>query len=62
MGTRRIPHEALIELKQRLGQLPSRGRIRRLLIQETAQLYGVSPDTIKPSFKRKDKTPFGTTN
>jgi hypothetical protein len=55
MGTRRIPHEALIELKQRLGQLPSRSRIRRLLIQETAQLYGVSPDTIYRALKEKTK-------
>lgn len=55
MGTRRIPHEALIELKQRLGQLPSRSHIRRLLIQETAQLYGVSPDTIYRALREKIK-------
>ncbi len=43
---RRIPTEALIELRTRLGRLPSRSAERRALIQETAQVYGVSEQTM----------------
>lgn len=42
----RIPSEALLELRARLGRLPSRSAERRALIQETAQVYGVSEQTM----------------
>ena len=42
----RIPPEALLELRARLGRLPSRSAERRALIQETAQVYGVSEQTM----------------
>lgn len=46
MTKKRIPTEALIDLQQRLEQLPSRCSERRQIIQEIAHLYGVSEDTI----------------
>ena len=53
MATRRIPSETLIELHQRLGQLPSRSTERRALVQETAQLYGVSEYTIYRALRER---------
>ena len=41
-----VPVEALINLRQRLDVLPTRCRERRLLVEETATLYGVSSDTL----------------
>ncbi len=46
MASGRIPTEAVIELRSRLALLPSRSRERRVLIQSTAQLYGVSEQTL----------------
>jgi hypothetical protein len=46
MARKQIPVEALINLRQRLESLPSRCQERRLLIEETASLYGVSTDTL----------------
>ena len=46
MATRRIPSEALVELRRRLGPLPPRSHERRTLVQETASAYGVSEHTI----------------
>ncbi|MGH2412890.1 MAG: hypothetical protein ACRDEA_04175 [Microcystaceae cyanobacterium] len=65
-----IPTEGLLELIQRLERLPPRSSVRRILIQEAAQLYGVSEDTIlKRSAKQlalpgksgavQDETPKG---
>jgi hypothetical protein len=42
----KIPLEAVIELKKRLETLPSRCTERRILIQETASLYGISEQTM----------------
>ena len=42
----KVPREALIELRSRLGTLPSRSTQRRRLIQETAAVYGVSEQTM----------------
>ncbi len=41
-----IPADALISLRQRLDSLPNRCQERRLLIEETAEFYCVSLDTI----------------
>ncbi len=46
MSNRRIPPEAIVQLRQRLASLPSNSSNRRALIQETANLYGVSEHTI----------------
>ena len=46
MARKQIPGEALIHLRHRLDSLPSRARERRILIEETAALYGVSVDTL----------------
>ena len=42
MVHKQIPVEALINLRHRLDGLPSRCQERRILIEETAALYGVS--------------------
>lgn len=44
--SKRIPSEALLDLRRRLDQLPLRSPGRRQLIQETALLYDVSEDTL----------------
>lgn len=46
MAKRKIPSEAVIQLRQKLEQQPAYSSERRGLIQETAHLYGVSEDTI----------------
>lgn len=46
MGQCQVPTEAVLDLRQRLLQLPSRCAERRQLIQATAQLYGVSESTL----------------
>ena len=46
VGSTRIPTEAIIELRRRLEQLPSRSSERRILVQKTAASYGVSEDTL----------------
>ncbi len=53
MTTRRIPTEALVELHQRLSKFPSRSAERRALIQETAQLYGVSEYTLYRALRER---------
>ena len=51
MKRRGIPVETLMELRQRLDQLPPRSHSRRILIEETALLYGVSKITIYRALK-----------
>ena len=51
----KIPPEALVELVRRLGELPNRSPARRILIQETAELYGVSEDTIYRALRSRTK-------
>lgn len=46
MGYKKIPSEAIVQLRQRLASLPRNSSSRRALIQETANLYGVSEHTI----------------
>ncbi len=46
MGSKTIPAEALIRLHQRLNLLPARSPERRVVMQETADLYGVSEATL----------------
>ncbi len=46
MSHRRIPPEAIVQLRQRLASLPRHSSDRRALIQTTAELYGVSEHTI----------------
>jgi hypothetical protein len=42
MRRRGIPTETLMELRNSLDRLPARSKERRVLIEETAELYGVS--------------------
>ncbi len=51
----KIPPEALVELVRRLGELPNRSPGRRILIRETAELYGVSEDTIYRALRSRSK-------
>ena len=46
MSGKRIFPEALISLRHRLSSLPSRSKERRSIMQETANLYGVSESTL----------------
>lgn len=46
MATKKIPPEAIVKLRQKLEGQPPNSSERRILIQETANLYGVSEDTI----------------
>jgi type II secretory pathway predicted ATPase ExeA len=46
VSRQQIPGSALISLRQQLDLLPARCRERKLIIQETANLYGISEDTL----------------
>ena len=46
MRRKSIPLETIIELRNSLSQLPIRSSARRALILETAELYGVSTQTV----------------
>jgi hypothetical protein len=46
VSRKKIPASALISLRQRLDLLPARCTERKLLVDETAALYGVSKDTL----------------
>lgn len=52
MGHRQVPTEAILELRHRLAQLPSRCPERRQLIQQSAGLYGVSESTLYRALRR----------
>lgn len=52
MGQCQVPTEAVLDLRQRLSQLPPRCTERRHLIQATAQLYGVSESTLYRALQR----------
>ncbi|PSB55467.1 IS481 family transposase [Chroococcidiopsis cubana CCALA 043] len=41
-----MPIDAIVDLRRRLDQLPPRSSSRRVLVQEIAQLYGISEDTV----------------
>lgn len=51
MRRRSIPTETLIKLRNSLDKLPPRSKERRILVEETAQLYGVSTVTIYRALK-----------
>ncbi len=51
MRRRGIPVETLMELRQRLDRFPPRSKERRILIEETALLYGVSKVTMYRALK-----------
>lgn len=55
MAHKQIPIEALINLRQRLDGLPSRCQSRRILIEETASLYGVSTDTLYRALRNSSR-------
>ena len=46
MPKKQLVAEALIDLHRRLSALPSRSHERRMIMQETANLYGVSEQTL----------------
>ncbi|MBE9144050.1 hypothetical protein [Planktothrix mougeotii] len=46
MPKKQIPIDAIVDLRRRLDQLPPRSPSRRVLVQEIAQLYGISEDTV----------------
>ncbi|NER30527.1 MAG: hypothetical protein F6J89_23630, partial [Symploca sp. SIO1C4] len=46
MASKKIPPEAIVKLRQKLEGQAQNSSERRILIQETANLYGVSEDTI----------------
>ncbi len=51
MRRRGIPTETLMELRNSLDKLPPRSKERRILVEETAELYGVSTATIYRALK-----------
>jgi hypothetical protein len=51
--SKQIPTEAILDLRRRLDQLPPRSQERRQLIQQIAQLYGVSEDTVYRTLREK---------
>ena len=46
MPKKQLVAEALIDLRRRLSTLPTRSRERRIIMQETANLYGVSEQSL----------------
>jgi predicted DNA-binding transcriptional regulator AlpA len=46
MPKKQIPIDAIVDLRRRLEQLPPRSPSRRVLVQEIAQMYGISEDTV----------------
>ena len=51
MRRKGIPTETLMELRNSLDRLPPRSKERRILVEETAELYGVSTVTIYRALK-----------
>ena len=51
MKRRGIPVETLMELRNSLDRLPPRSKERRILVEETAELYGVSKVTLYRALK-----------
>jgi hypothetical protein len=46
MPKKQLMAEALIDLHRRLSTLPTRSHGRRMIMQETANLYGISEQTL----------------
>jgi len=55
MVRKQIPPEALIQLRHRLEALPTRCPERRNLMAETADLYGISTDTLYRSLRQNSR-------
>jgi hypothetical protein len=54
MPKKQIPIDAIVDLRRRLDQLPQRSSSRRVLVQEIAQLYGISEDTVYRRLREKN--------
>ena len=50
---KRVPPEAISELRRRLSPLTPRSAERRLLVAETARLYGISTDTLYRALRER---------
>jgi hypothetical protein len=50
---KRVPPEAISDLRRRLSSLAPRSTERRLLVEETARLYGVSTDTLYRALRER---------
>ena len=50
---KRVPPEAISDLRRRLSPLSPRSAERRLLVEETARLYGVSTDTLYRALRER---------
>lgn len=48
-----VPPEAISDLRRRLFSLAPRSTERRLLVEETAGLYGVSTDTLYRALRER---------
>ena len=53
MPRKQLVAEALIDLHRRLSTLPTRSHERRMITQETADLYGVSEQTLYRALARR---------
>lgn len=54
MPKKQIPIDAIVDLRRRLDQLPPRSPSRRVLVQEIAQLYGISEDTVYRTLRERN--------
>jgi hypothetical protein len=55
MSEKRLLPETLVNLRRRLSGLPARSRERRAIMQETADLYGISESTLYRALKRNNR-------
>jgi hypothetical protein len=46
MGRKRVPSDALIDIRRRISTFPPRSRERRQIMRDTAALYGISEATL----------------
>lgn len=53
MKHKQLLPEALVDLRRRLSTLPPRTQERRQVLRETAQLYGVSEDTLYRALRER---------
>jgi hypothetical protein len=56
MAKKQLVAEALIDLHRRLSTLPTRSHERRIIMQETANIYGVSEQTLYRGVSAKGAT------
>lgn len=54
MPKKQIPIDAILDLRRRLDQLSPRSSDRRVLVQEIAQLYGISEDTVYRTLRQRN--------